>query len=60
MIGHMPSAKGKCARISCRAEMTCRPVEHMLVFECPACGYECRETSSGMRADFELAQGRRR
>lgn len=55
IIGHMPSTKLRCPRTeSCGAEMSCRPVEHMLVFECPGCGYECIETNSGMRADFDI------
>lgn len=60
-VGLLPSLKQRCPRAGCateagRVELSVRPVEHLLIFECPSCGYEVRETSSGMRADFEISR----
>lgn len=58
LIGHLPSLKDKCPK--CRAMMQPRPVEHTIVYQCAGCGYEAKETSSGMRADWELAKAANR
>lgn len=58
-VGLLPSLKDKCPRRNCRAQMSVRPEEHCIVFECPSCGYSARETNSGMRADFENQRAQR-
>jgi Zn ribbon nucleic-acid-binding protein len=54
----IPSLGNRCPKKNCGYVMQQTRVEHVEVSTC-VCGYSVRETNAGMRAEFEMREGRR-